>query len=194
MDGSGFIDGDEFRGLMRKLKLTYSDSRFKLLYRALDYGGDGRITEEELEEFLFPPANVTSVLRKVEGASSNPLPSPGIGAPGVSTVSKKFQLTSNQDVNHIIHEEDEDELSSDDDSAFGVTSGASSPGKVGLVSPSMGQSKRLDQPIKEELELQDVDDLEHDVDALESGHYLKQTVVSHDQPHHFHHLHSHQKK
>eukprot|EP01034_Spumella_vulgaris_P022808 gene22808-28973_t len=57
-DGSGKIDRLEFRTLLRKMKLTYSDHRFKLLFRAIDGGGggDGNITEQELNDFLFPPS------------------------------------------------------------------------------------------------------------------------------------------
>jgi hypothetical protein len=40
------------------MKLTYSDHRFKLLFRAIDGGGggDGNISEQELNDFLFPPS------------------------------------------------------------------------------------------------------------------------------------------
>ena len=54
-DGSGHIDKDEFRDLLRRLKLTYTDKRFTLLFRALDGpDGDGKIPEEALRQFLFP--------------------------------------------------------------------------------------------------------------------------------------------
>lgn len=54
-DGSGHIDKDEFRALLRRLNLTFTDKRFTLLFRALDGpDGDGKIPEEALFEFLFP--------------------------------------------------------------------------------------------------------------------------------------------
>lgn len=54
-DGSGSIDKNEFRLLLRKLNLKYSNHRFELLFRAVDsVGGDGEISEPELVEFLFP--------------------------------------------------------------------------------------------------------------------------------------------
>jgi len=48
-DGSGTIDKIEFRVLLRALKLTYSDQRFKRLYRAVDTDGDNKIRLEELD-------------------------------------------------------------------------------------------------------------------------------------------------
>lgn len=56
VDGSGTIDKMEFRLLLRKLNLKYSDKRFRLLFNAVDSsgGGDGLISESELTEFLFP--------------------------------------------------------------------------------------------------------------------------------------------
>eukprot|EP01038_Epipyxis_sp_PR26KG_P013028 gene13028-17460_t len=56
-DGSGRIDKAEFRTLLRKLKLTYSDRKFKLLYQAVDINGDGNIGRSELNDLLFPPEN-----------------------------------------------------------------------------------------------------------------------------------------
>ena len=54
-DGSGHIDKDEFRALLRRLHLTFTDKRFTLLFRALDGpDGDGKIPEEALRQFLFP--------------------------------------------------------------------------------------------------------------------------------------------
>uniref|UniRef100_A0A7S3H5P2 EF-hand domain-containing protein n=1 Tax=Spumella elongata TaxID=89044 RepID=A0A7S3H5P2_9STRA len=54
-DGSGTIDKGEFRQMLRKLNLTYSDHRFTLLFRAVDsIGGDGSLEEEELVDFMFP--------------------------------------------------------------------------------------------------------------------------------------------
>lgn len=54
-DHSGLVDKSEFRLLLRQLNLTYSNYRFNLLFRAVDsVGGDGRISEAELTEFLFP--------------------------------------------------------------------------------------------------------------------------------------------
>lgn len=54
-DGSGTIDKGEFRMMLRKLNLTYSDHRFNLLFRAVDsIGGDGSLEEEELVSFMFP--------------------------------------------------------------------------------------------------------------------------------------------
>lgn len=41
--------------MLRKLNLTYSDHRFKLLFRAIDQiGGDGYVEEVELGDFMFP--------------------------------------------------------------------------------------------------------------------------------------------
>ena len=57
-DGSGSIDKGEFRMMLRKLNLTYSDHRFNLLFRAVDcIGGDGVLEEEELINFMFPVDN-----------------------------------------------------------------------------------------------------------------------------------------
>jgi Ca2+-binding EF-hand superfamily protein len=57
-DRSGAIDKGEFRQMLRKLNLTYSDHRFNLLFRALDsVGGDGQLEEEELTDFMFPSAH-----------------------------------------------------------------------------------------------------------------------------------------
>lgn len=54
-DGSGYIDRDEFRELLRKLELTYNNHKFKLLFRAIDGDdGNGKISEDELKKFLFP--------------------------------------------------------------------------------------------------------------------------------------------
>lgn len=53
-DGSGEIDRVEFRFMLRALKLTYSDQRFKRLYRAIDTNGDNMIGKQELDDFLFP--------------------------------------------------------------------------------------------------------------------------------------------
>eukprot|EP01034_Spumella_vulgaris_P022807 gene22807-28972_t len=53
-DGSGSIDKIEFRVLLRALKLTYSDQRFKRLYRAVDSDGDNKIRRAELDQFLNP--------------------------------------------------------------------------------------------------------------------------------------------
>ncbi|KAJ1411915.1 hypothetical protein B484DRAFT_482584 [Ochromonadaceae sp. CCMP2298] len=54
-DRSGAIDKGEFRQMLRKLNLTYSDHRFNLLFRAVDkIGGDGLLEEEELTDFMFP--------------------------------------------------------------------------------------------------------------------------------------------
>ncbi len=55
-DGSGKVDRLEFRELLRKMKVTYSDQRFAMLFRAIDGGGggDGSVTEQELNDFLFP--------------------------------------------------------------------------------------------------------------------------------------------
>lgn len=39
-DGSGTIDKGEFRMMLRKLNLTYSDHRFNLLFRAVDSIGE----------------------------------------------------------------------------------------------------------------------------------------------------------
>jgi hypothetical protein len=53
-DHSGYIDKTEFRILLRKLHVTYSDKRFKLLYRGIDESNAGGISFEELNDFLFP--------------------------------------------------------------------------------------------------------------------------------------------
>eukprot|EP00597_Dinobryon_sp_UTEXLB2267_P015777 CAMPEP_0170113682 /NCGR_PEP_ID=MMETSP0020_2-20130122/10103_1 /TAXON_ID=98059 /ORGANISM="Dinobryon sp., Strain UTEXLB2267" /LENGTH=1358 /DNA_ID=CAMNT_0010340223 /DNA_START=228 /DNA_END=4304 /DNA_ORIENTATION=+ len=53
-DGSGEIDSLEFRLMLRALKLTYSNSRFKLLFRSMDRNADETITLEDLVILLFP--------------------------------------------------------------------------------------------------------------------------------------------
>ena len=53
-DHSGYIDKTEFRILLRKLHVTYSDVRFGLLYRGVDESNAGGISIDELEAFLFP--------------------------------------------------------------------------------------------------------------------------------------------
>ena len=52
-DGSGFIDRDEFRELLRKLHLTFSNYRFKLLYRAIDEANDGLISLDDFKAFIL---------------------------------------------------------------------------------------------------------------------------------------------
>jgi len=60
-DGSGTIDKGEFRMMLRKLNLTYSDHRFNMLFRAVDsIGGDGSLEEEELVTFMFPDCSPDS--------------------------------------------------------------------------------------------------------------------------------------
>ena len=53
-DGSGSIDKTEFRLLLKALKLTYSDQRFKRLYRAVDADGDNNIGIDEIDLLLNP--------------------------------------------------------------------------------------------------------------------------------------------
>jgi hypothetical protein len=53
-DGSGLLDSDEFRQLLRSAQLTYSDRRYRLLLNAEDTSGNGLVSEDELQEFLFP--------------------------------------------------------------------------------------------------------------------------------------------
>jgi uncharacterized tellurite resistance protein B-like protein len=54
VDRSGAIDKLEFRGMLRKLKLRYSDKRFKRLFHALDMTGDGVINLEDFTALIFP--------------------------------------------------------------------------------------------------------------------------------------------
>ena len=56
LDGSGSVDHSEFRVLLKKLNLTFSDFRFQLLCRALSTicSCDNSINEAELSEFIFP--------------------------------------------------------------------------------------------------------------------------------------------
>mmetsp|Transcript_2971 Transcript_2971/g.4586 ORF Transcript_2971/g.4586 Transcript_2971/m.4586 type:complete len:780 (+) Transcript_2971:187-2526(+) len=80
-DGSGAIDKGEFRQMLRKLNLTYSDHRFNLLFRAVDsIGGDGVLEEEELTTFMFPPkesegvdadADAADALGRFQGGPTN---------------------------------------------------------------------------------------------------------------------------
>jgi hypothetical protein len=53
-DGSGFIDADELRNLLKKLHITFSNHRFNLLYRAMDSSFSGSISEAAFKEFVFP--------------------------------------------------------------------------------------------------------------------------------------------
>jgi hypothetical protein len=54
-DGSGTIDSIEFRKMLRQLNLFYSDRRFKTLYNSMDIDGDGGVTIDELEKYIFTP-------------------------------------------------------------------------------------------------------------------------------------------
>ena len=81
-DGSGFIDDDELRRLFKKMQLTFSNYRFKLLYRAMDSTDQGQISEKDLQDFIFPneDANQNSTLpaflrNKASGSS------PGVISP-----------------------------------------------------------------------------------------------------------------
>jgi hypothetical protein len=68
-DGSGAIDKGEFRQMLRSMNLTFSDKRFKLLFRAVDsIGGDGTVEEEDLVEFMFP----TSTSAATDDAAGTP--------------------------------------------------------------------------------------------------------------------------
>lgn len=69
-DGSGFIDRDEFRELLRKLELTYNNHKFKMLFRAIDGDdGNGLISEDELTKFLFPTTH--SLIEDIDQAIVN---------------------------------------------------------------------------------------------------------------------------
>lgn len=59
-DGSGSIDKTEFRQLLKALKLTYSDQRFKRLYRAVDTDGDNYIGIHEIDSLLYPKKKTSS--------------------------------------------------------------------------------------------------------------------------------------
>lgn len=59
-DGSGMIDKTEFRLLLRHLKLTYSDDRFKRLFRAINVSGDGDITFDELKKLIDTPIDTST--------------------------------------------------------------------------------------------------------------------------------------
>ena len=56
LDGSGSVDRSEFRVLLKKLNLTFSDFRFQLLCRAMSTicSNEKNINEAELSEFIFP--------------------------------------------------------------------------------------------------------------------------------------------
>lgn len=54
-DGSGTLDSDEFRQLLRSVHLTYSDYRYNLLFASVDTSGNGLVSQEELQDFIFPP-------------------------------------------------------------------------------------------------------------------------------------------
>ena len=56
LDGSGSVDRSEFRVLLKKLNLTFSDFRFQLLCRAMSTvcRNEKNINEAELSEFIFP--------------------------------------------------------------------------------------------------------------------------------------------
>jgi hypothetical protein len=56
LDGSGSVDRSEFRVLLKKLNLTFSDFRFQLLCRAMSTvcRNENNINEAELSEFIFP--------------------------------------------------------------------------------------------------------------------------------------------
>eukprot|EP01038_Epipyxis_sp_PR26KG_P010905 gene10905-14640_t len=62
VDGSGEIDKTEFRALLRKLKLTYTNQRFRKLFKIIDSdgGGNGQLSLDELTDFLFPPEEPNS--------------------------------------------------------------------------------------------------------------------------------------
>lgn len=56
LDGSGSVDRSEFRVLLKKLNLTFSDFRFQLLCRVMSTicSHEKSINEAELSEFIFP--------------------------------------------------------------------------------------------------------------------------------------------
>lgn len=80
-DGSGSIDKTEFRQLLKALKLTYSDQRFKRLYRAVDSDGDNNIGIDEIDQLLNP---------KVKPAP------PAVPPSSVSTPSGSEKVNQNQ--------------------------------------------------------------------------------------------------
>jgi hypothetical protein len=54
LDGSGEIDGAEFKSLLVKMDMGYSGKKFSRLYRAIDRDGDGSLSLAELNHLLFP--------------------------------------------------------------------------------------------------------------------------------------------
>jgi Ca2+-binding EF-hand superfamily protein len=54
LDGSGEIDGTEFKSLLVKMDMGYSVKKFMKLYRAIDRDGDGTLSLTELNHLLFP--------------------------------------------------------------------------------------------------------------------------------------------
>ena len=54
VDKSGFIEPSEFRELLAKLELKYSDRRFRRLFAAVDLTSDGCIQHDEINYLVFP--------------------------------------------------------------------------------------------------------------------------------------------
>ncbi|KAJ1416365.1 hypothetical protein B484DRAFT_155438 [Ochromonadaceae sp. CCMP2298] len=91
-DGSGAIDKGEFRQMLRSMNLTFSDKRFRLLFRAVDsIGGDGTVEEEDLVEFMFPTTDANTTPAETPGTPA--LERPANGA-YVLTVSSNAQFSS----------------------------------------------------------------------------------------------------
>lgn len=85
-DASGYLDRDEFRTLLRKLELTYNEHKFTLLFRAIDGSdGNGRLSQEELQEFLFPSSlslidDVDEAMHRLDHSSTLHCPAAGTTA------------------------------------------------------------------------------------------------------------------
>lgn len=82
VDGSGSIDRLEFRGMLRRLQLRYSDKRFARLFRALDVTADNSIKLDDFQGLIFPElhrgelAEYLEKIDELDGASATPPPEP----------------------------------------------------------------------------------------------------------------------
>jgi hypothetical protein len=98
-DGSGFIDPDELRLLMKKLHLTFSNYRFKLLYRRMDSCLRGQISEKQFKDFIFNQDDVEAGRASRKSSSTSAAPHHVNQQPKMSLVSNDrrtpFGLSTN---------------------------------------------------------------------------------------------------